>query len=167
MAIQTSRACPEWGGAEPDIIHAIAAKSSLEKVDFSTASAYATFERAIDLVGDGSILLIQGGGHQAGSVLMLVHLPEGSVLLAGDEVVHFDWLAHNDVQRISSNPQRAADIRNRVRTLMRLVPAITVIPGHDLSRIPGDRDDVVLHSPKLLMQDSWPLQALSQGRPTH
>jgi len=63
------------------------------------------FKSAIDLLGDGSVILIAtGGGHTDEDVMMLVNLPGGPVLLTGDAVVHFDWLA---IRRRRANRQRS------------------------------------------------------------
>ncbi len=123
-------------------------------IDFSRAAPYATFDHGVDLFGDGSITLIAGGGHTQGGLAALVNLPGGPVLLAGDLVVHFDWLESNDVQRIVGSPERAADVRNRVRRLAALAPTLVIIPGHDLAGLPSGRGDLVVHR-----------SALEAGRP--
>jgi len=115
------------------------------EIDFRHAEPFATFDHAVDLFGDHSMVLVAGGGHTRGGLGAVVALPEGPVLLAGDLVVHFGWLASDDVQRIVVDGRRAADVRNRVRALMQQLPALVVFPGHDLSRAPGGREDIALH----------------------
>jgi N-acyl homoserine lactone hydrolase len=129
------------------------------EVDFSNTPPFATFDHSLDLFGDGSVVLVAGGGHTPGDLGALVALPEGPVLLTGDMVVHFDWLEHDDVQRIAADAERAADVRNRIRRFLELVPGSVVIPGHDLSRLPTDRSDLVAHDPAWLRADAWPLNA--------
>lgn len=115
------------------------------------------FDPATDLFGDGSVVLVPGGGHAREDVMAFVALPGGPVLLAGDAVVHFDWLASDDVQRIAVDPARAADVRNRVRAAMLARPALVVIPGHDLRGLPAGRDDLVVHHPEYLAPEAWPI----------
>lgn len=99
---------------------------------------------AEDVFGDGSVLLIRGGGHTPEDLMALVALPEGPVLLAGDAVVHWPWLEGDDVERIATDPERAAEIRSLARRAV--ASGWLLIPGHDLSRVPQDRRDLVLAS---------------------
>lgn len=62
--------------------------------------------------------------------MVLLALPSGPALLAGDAVVHLDWLASDDVQRIPVDPARAADVRNEVRALLKDDPQVVLFPGH-------------------------------------
>ncbi|MFT4570975.1 MAG: N-acyl homoserine lactone hydrolase [Hyphomicrobiaceae bacterium] len=115
------------------------------------------FEKAIDLFGDGSILLIAGGsGHTPEDVMALVNLASGAVLLTGDAVVHFDWLELDDVERIASDPERAAATRNRVRAV-RDAGGVLIIPGHDLRRLGPARIDLVHHHAELFEPAAWPI----------
>jgi glyoxylase-like metal-dependent hydrolase (beta-lactamase superfamily II) len=115
----------------------------------------APFERHHDLFGDGCVRLLAGGGHAPEDLMALLALPEGPVLLTGDAVVHFAWLASDDVERVAADPERAADVRNRVRAFLRLEPAPVVIPGHDLSRLPASRGDVILHHAEDFDPGAW------------
>ncbi|RMD83385.1 MAG: MBL fold metallo-hydrolase [Candidatus Dadabacteria bacterium] len=143
-------------GFEPDHVDWIP-QGAWQVIDFDGAKPYATFDRTVDLFGDGSIVLVAGGGHTVGGLGALVHLPGGPVLLAGDLVVHFDWLRSNDVQRIAVDPERAAAVRNRVRRLLELAPEVIVFPGHDLPRIPPGRSDIIVHEPRAFRPLFWPV----------
>jgi len=133
-------------------------ESSWQEIDFSSTSAYATFDHSIDLFGDGSMVLVEGGGHTVGGLGVLLQLPQGPAFLAGDLVVHFDWLEDDDVQHIVVDGQRAADVRNRIRRLLELAPQLVVFPGHDLRRVPRGRSDIVLHQRELFSPDAWPIE---------
>ncbi|MDB4986574.1 MAG: hypothetical protein JWN04_1752 [Myxococcaceae bacterium] len=113
------------------------------------------FDRSLDLLGDGCVRLIPGGGHTREDVMALLALPEGPVLLAGDAVVHFAWLDSDDVERVASEPARAAAVRNQVRRFLRDVPGAVLFPGHDLTQVPTDRSDVVLHRPEWFAAAAW------------
>ncbi len=115
------------------------------------------FGAAIDLLGDGSVLVLRGGGHSPEGVMALVNLPSGPVLLTGDAVVHHDWLESTDVERIATDPQRAATLRNQIRTLRDLGDAL-ILPGHDLRRLGEPRPDLVLHAPERFLSTAWPIE---------
>ncbi len=147
---------PKMDGFDPELMQSIEENHSFHRIDFSTGAPFATFEKTIDLLGDGTMILIEGNGHLTGSVGLILRLPEGPVLLPGDEAVHFDWLKGDDVQRISKNPERAAEMRNRIRKLIEMVSDLVVIPGHDLSKVPIHRNDIILHHPELFTKELWP-----------
>jgi glyoxylase-like metal-dependent hydrolase (beta-lactamase superfamily II) len=132
---------------------------SRRTLDFAGAAALPPFDAAVDLLGDGSLWVLRGGGHTREDLLVLLPLPDGPVLLAGDAVVHRDWLAADDVQRIAVDPMRAADVRNRIRALAAAVPGLVLVPGHDLGGVPHDRADVVWHHPELVDPAAWPIDA--------
>jgi glyoxylase-like metal-dependent hydrolase (beta-lactamase superfamily II) len=115
------------------------------------------FAGAFDLFGDSSLVVIPGGGHAHEDLMLLVALPEGPVLLAGDAVVHRDWLAGDDVQRVAVDAERAAAVRNQVRALLTADPRLVLFPGHDLGDAPRDRPDVVLHHPEWFRAEAWPV----------
>lgn len=153
---ERARSTSRMNGFEPAKLAWIR-QSAWREIDFRDAAPYATFDRTVDLFGDGSIILVAGGGHTEGGLAALLHLPQDPVLLAGDLVVHFDWLAGNDVQRIVANAERAADVRNRIRRLRELAPTVVVIPGHDLQDLPRERPDLVLHDPHQFLPQAWPI----------
>jgi len=128
------------------------------EVDFERdGKPYATFDRVIDLFGDRSIMLVRGGGHATNDLAALLALPGGPALLAGDVIVHRDWLASDDVERIAADPARAAEMRNRVRALLVAAPATVLICGHDLRGVPSGRADILLHRPDLYSASAWNL----------
>ncbi len=127
------------------------------EIDFDEGRPYATFDSTVDLFGDGSVILVRGGGHTVGGMGALLQLPGGPVLLTGDMVVHFDWLEGDDVQRIVADGERAADVRNRIRRLRRLVPRLLVFPGHDLPTVQRQREDIVVHDRAMFEADAWPI----------
>ncbi len=128
------------------------------EIDFEhDGKPYATFDRVIDLFGDRSIMLIGGGGHATNDLAALLALPGGPALLAGDVIVHHDWLGSDDVERIAAHPARAAETRNRVRALLVAAPGTVLICGHDLGGVPAGRADILLHRPDLYSPGAWNL----------
>lgn len=147
-----------WGGPETASFatdHGL--DSRFRELTFRDAAPLAPFARSFDLFGDGSVLLLHGGGHSHEDVMALLALESGPVLLAGDAVVHRDWLASNDVQRIPVDAQRAAEVRNQVRALLSARPDLLLIPGHDLSGLTRHADDVLIHHPEWLEPNMWPI----------
>jgi N-acyl homoserine lactone hydrolase len=122
----------------------------------TAAASLGPFDAAFDLLGDGSIYLIAAGGHTDEDIMALINLPSGPVLLTGDSVVHYDWLDSDDVERIASNPERAAVVRNQVRSLLDSGEAL-IVPGHDLRRLPSMRPDLILHHPERFKPSAWPI----------
>lgn len=121
---------------------------------FQKTASLPPFDASVDLFGDGSLQLVAGGGHTAEDLMALVALPDGPVLLAGDAIVHRDWLMSDDVQRVPVDPDRAAVVRNQVRTLLRGVPRLTLFPGHDTPPVPT-REDITLHQAHWFALSAW------------
>ncbi|UFH57755.1 MBL fold metallo-hydrolase [Spirosoma sp. KNUC1025] len=111
-----------------------------------------------DVLGDQTVRLIQGGGHSPEDLMAWVNLDTGPVLLAGDAVVHWDWLRSDDVERVSVNGPRAAQVRNEVRALLNVQPELVLFPGHDTSRLPRHRSDIVVEHPTLFQMKAWASQ---------
>lgn len=110
--------------------------------------AFGPFPGAYDLVGDGSIRVVSTPGHTPGHVSLLVNLPEGPVLLAGDVA----WAEGNLRSRTIGLPFVSVDGAGARASLGQLVafaaanPGVTVVPGHDLAPLKrANRGDVVLH----------------------
>ncbi len=112
---------------------------------FDPGTEFGPFEDSVDLVGDQSVVLIRGGGHSVEGLMLFLALDEGPVLLAGDAVVHSDWLYSDDVQRIAVDARRAAVVRNQVRAFLDATPNSSVAYGHDLRGIDCQRSDIVCH----------------------
>ena len=130
--------------------------SRWREIDFAReGKAYATFDRVVDLFGDRSIMLVGGGGHATNDLGALLALPGGPALLAGDIIVHRDWLGSDDVERIAASPSRAAEVRNRVRALLVAEPSTVLLCGHDLRDVPAGRADIALHRSELFLAPAW------------
>lgn len=115
------------------------------------------FDATLDLFRDGSVVLIRGGGHTAEDLMALVNLPEGPVLLAGDAVVHRDWMDGDDVQRIPVDPARAAAVRNQIRAAVATIPRFSIVFGHDLREVPPGRTDLTRVAPERFDVAAWPI----------
>lgn len=127
------------------------------RLDFTATQAFGPFEGVIDLIGDGSVLVLATPGHTPGHVSLLLNLPEGPVLLTGDMA----WTEGNIQTRSIGLPFVSSDGPSARASLGRLIafqaqnPQVLVVPGHDLSplrRTP--RADIALHP--------WPQDADSR-----
>jgi len=93
-----------------------------------------TFARSHDLLGDGSVTLVDLAGHTPGSVGVLLRTAHGPVLLAGDAAWHSLQVEH--IRHKASYPGMLADEDRTAtfRTLHRLHAArnaVRVVPTHD------------------------------------
>lgn len=98
---------------------------------------FGTFERSIDLFGDGSIVLLDTRGHTPGSLSVLVSLSTGErFLFTGDaswlrrgyrEHKHKGWKT-----RLLDNSRRGVmPTLERIDALEKLAPDVKVVPAHD------------------------------------
>lgn len=93
-----------------------------------------TFARSHDLLGDGSVTLVDLAGHTPGSVGVLLRTARGPVLLAGDAAWHRLQIEH--IRHKASYPGMLADEDRAAtfRTLHRLHAirhTVRVVPTHD------------------------------------
>lgn len=116
--------------------------------EFKAAAAFkesnSPLGKTYDLFGDKTVQLIEKPGHTDSDLMLLVALDQGTVLLTGDAVVHYDWLKSNDVERLPTQPEKAAQNRNNIRNLMTKMPELLVFPGHDMPIIPKSRKDIFI-----------------------
>jgi N-acyl homoserine lactone hydrolase len=104
-------------------------------VDFHGGGAHARgpFERALDLFGDGSLILLDTPGHSAGHLSVLARLREREALIAGDAIYTLATLREG--QRPWHSQNRRAFERS-VRALGeydREHPDALIVPGHDMA----------------------------------
>jgi glyoxylase-like metal-dependent hydrolase (beta-lactamase superfamily II) len=106
--------------------------SRVRAIDFNlTSERHGPFARTVDLLGDGSIRLLDTPGHTVGHMSVLVRLAEREALLIGDAVYTLRNI-HEDLL-----PWRTVDdglYRNSMRALGAFIeqsPQALVIPTHD------------------------------------
>ena len=117
------------------------------EIDYAAGQPYATFTSHHDLLGDGTIVLVDVHGHTRGSQAMIVRAPGGPILLTGDAAwADQSWL-------YAATPVSADDMDAwweqiwRIKKFAQLAPRLLVVAGHDLARIAKEkRDDVVVHA---------------------
>jgi N-acyl homoserine lactone hydrolase len=105
-------------------------------LDFESeeADSFASFGRAFDLFGDGSVRLVFTPGHTLGHFSVILRLKGREALIAGDAIYTMRAL------RDSALPYRMEDEHLFRRSLKEIqlyakeTPDAVVIPGHDLER---------------------------------
>jgi len=132
----------------------LAPNARRRSIDFDSSRTLPPFNARIVLFGDGSVTLVPGGGHTKEDLMALLALPNGPALLAGDAIVHRDWLNSDDVQRIAVDADRAAEVRNEVRALLQGVPNLALFPGHDTPPDIG-HDDISIHHADWFELSAW------------
>ncbi len=111
---------------------------------------YWGYPRSHDFFGDGSVVLVPGGGHTPGSTIAFIHTPDGRhYALIGD----LAW-QHEGVDLPAERPWMSrllvdddwAQVRTALLQLHRLrqaLPALIVVPAHDrrvMETLPAARD---------------------------
>ncbi len=103
---------------------------------------------ALDLLEDGSLILVPTVGHTQGHQSLLVFLPYGLVLLAGDAVYVCEGYAKPANQPSAHFPESAWRSLIGLRALAKGDPHALILPTHDDSALRGlQRPDIVMHCP--------------------
>ncbi len=98
---------------------------------------YATFERSVDLFGDGSIVLVDAWGHTPGSMAIFVNLPSGErFLFVGDAAwvrANYRLPAHKSwkTRTIDNGRRNVMQTLWRLKRLEELAPEVKIVPAHD------------------------------------
>jgi N-acyl homoserine lactone hydrolase len=93
--------------------------------------ALAPFTESLDVMGDGSLMLLPTPGHTAGSVSLLVRRAgRPSLLLAGDLTYGAEILQRGQLPGVGNRRLLAASSR-KVLALRRQQPGLVVLPAHD------------------------------------
>jgi glyoxylase-like metal-dependent hydrolase (beta-lactamase superfamily II) len=118
------------------------------RLAFGGTPTFGPFPGSVDLLGDGSVIVVSSPGHTPGHISVAVNLPSGPVLLAGDVA----WTDLNlettsiGLPFVSSDGEAA---RHSLAQLLRFRddnPHVLIVPGHDLGPLRRAlRPDVVLH----------------------
>jgi N-acyl homoserine lactone hydrolase len=102
-----------------------------KQFDFEPDAAVAPFAESLDVMGDGSLLLLPTPGHTAGSVSLLVRRRTGPPLLfVGDLTYQSDLLARRRVPGVGKRRQMLHST-DQVLALAERMPGLVVLPAHD------------------------------------
>jgi glyoxylase-like metal-dependent hydrolase (beta-lactamase superfamily II) len=93
--------------------------------------ALAPFTESLDVMGDGSLMMLPTPGHTAGSVSLLVRRAAGPpLLLVGDLTYGAEILERGQLPGVG-NRRRLAESSRRVMALAEQQPGLVVLPAHD------------------------------------
>jgi N-acyl homoserine lactone hydrolase len=106
-------------------------------VDYANATPYASFERTLDLFGDGSVRLLSTPGHTKGHQSILLRLQRRELLLTAD-AAYTHRAIEEDVLPIFvfGGEDNYRSSLAAIRAYARQHPDAVVIPGHDAERWP-------------------------------
>jgi len=93
--------------------------------------SFATFGRAVDLFGDGSVRLLSTPGHSAGHQSVLLRLAERELLLTGDAAYTTEALAGRETPLRADDAHRFRRSVGELRRFLDLTPRAVAICGHD------------------------------------
>jgi len=95
--------------------------------------ALAPFTRSLDLMGDGSLVLVPPPGHTAGSMSLLIRRRERSpLLLVGDLTYGAELLVRGQVPGVGAHKQ-LVETTAKVLALKETMPDLVILPAHDPS----------------------------------
>jgi N-acyl homoserine lactone hydrolase len=109
-------------------------RPSYMTVDFaSDGAAYGPFARAVDMFGDGSLMLVSTPGHSVGHLSLIVRLDGREALLTGDAAYTLDTLREGQRPWRSDDPQAFETSLAALRAWDLEHPDAVVVPGHDMA----------------------------------
>jgi len=116
-----------------------------EPVDFAAAKPLGTLPRAIDLLGDGSVWLLDVAGYTPGTIAVLVRLPKGPVVLAGGAVPLASTLRTPILPPVATDADGWWESAWRLKRFRELAEVL-VVPGFETSTVNDRRRaDIVVH----------------------
>lgn len=119
----------------------------LKLIDFSNTKPFGPFDHGQDLLGDGTLILVDLDGGAAGGTGLWLNLDSGPVLLTGPAAFVYDNVfddalpARKFVVDVSSFAWNA----RAMKLAQEAVPRLVILPAHDLSTLKlSPRPDVLL-----------------------
>lgn len=100
--------------------------------DAEEVTSFATFGRALDLFGDGSVRLLATPGHTPGHVSVVARLREREVLIAGDAAYTRQTLESGRLPGLVDDPHLFRRSLREIQRYAERTPGALVLPGHDL-----------------------------------
>lgn len=110
-------------------------------LDAREVDSFATFSRAIDLFGDGSVRLLSTPGHTPGHLSVLLRLADREALLTADAAYTMRTLAGEARPFVVDDEHVFRRTLGEIRRFVEQSPGLVVIPGHDPDRW-AELDDV-------------------------
>jgi N-acyl homoserine lactone hydrolase len=108
-------------------------ESRMRLLDFeAVGEPFGPFSRSIDLLGDGTVLLLSTPGHTAGHLSVLVSLAEGRrVLLVGDAAYTLRSIEEQILPALTADDEASRRSLAEIARFAEDDPRATVVPTHD------------------------------------
>jgi N-acyl homoserine lactone hydrolase len=128
---ELSRTAPEPRGFLRKHIQIPGLKWRQVTLEPTTDPALAPFAESLDVMGDGSLILLPTPGHTAGSMALLVRRAGRSpLLLVGDLTYEAELLERRQIPGVGSR-RRLLEATDHVLALKKEMPGLVVLPAHD------------------------------------
>jgi N-acyl homoserine lactone hydrolase len=128
---ELSKAAPEPRGFLRNHIQVPGARWHQISLEPASDPALAPFTESLDVMGDGSLVLLATPGHTDGSISLLIRrATRPPLLLAGDLTYGAELLERRQVPGVG-NRRRLAVTTGRVLALKEQMPDLVVLPAHD------------------------------------
>jgi N-acyl homoserine lactone hydrolase len=103
-------------------------------LDFEGADAdsFATFGRALDLFGDGSVRIVYTPGHSHGHCSVVLRLKDREALLTGDAAYTMRTIEDSVLPFKMEDEHRFRRSLREIQLYLKGTPDALVIPGHDM-----------------------------------
>ncbi len=102
--------------------------------DDDAAGSFATFGRAFDLFGDGTVRLLFTPGHTPGHLSVELRLRGRELLVAGDAVFTMRSLAEGLLPYSTADEHLARRSLHEAQLYAERTPSAVIVPGHDMAR---------------------------------
>lgn len=94
--------------------------------------SFASFGRAFDLFGDGSMVAVYTPGHTHGHLSVIARLKDREALLAGDAIYTMRTLRESVVPARMEDEHRFRRTLREIQLYAEQTPDALIVPGHDL-----------------------------------
>jgi hypothetical protein len=118
-----------------------------DPIDMTDTEPLGTFPHAQDLLGDGSVMLLDASGYSPGTTAVLVRLASGPVVIAGGVAPRAGTLRAPIIPAVATDREQWWLAIWRLKRFRELAEGLLVIPGFDASAFEDDdaRADLRLH----------------------
>ena len=101
--------------------------------DGAGASSFATFGRALDLFGDGSVMLVFTPGHTHGHLSVVLRMESGEALITGDAAYTRRTISESHLPYRMDDEHRFRRSLREIQLYSEQTPGALIVPGHDMA----------------------------------
>ena len=96
------------------------------------ADSFATFGRALDLFGDGTVMLVSTPGHTEGHLSVVLRMAGREALIAGDAVFSMRTVRESHLPYKMADEHRFRRSLREIQLYAEQTPDALIVPGHDM-----------------------------------